>query len=403
LQQHSLKSYTITILKTHPILYWLIIISIIISIWQRSFKKLIGYLAFGSAVIALIIIKDVERVTIPIYFMWLFMLLSDIWYKKSRFKYINALFISLLIILASNTLYRYLPKDRIKNFKKREALAKELKDIIKRNNMELEITTGFPASWEYLIEGIMQNHLFDEKNWVDYYDDLLLQGWFSRVPLVYKQHNISFNGVKRKYEHYHDWLISPKAGIIGSKGESKHIRVFLLRNLMKMYDKKFPKKGCYHQPIVVDESKHFIIHKVIYYCDNQRVDNELWRLKDNIKNIKTDNLEFKDNKIVIKGKDPKFFIKIDKKLPKFIAIDAIIHSKNSDIFQVFYKYDNEASYNEADSIRKGVKKGVNHIQIVLPSRYFKYTLRVDPSARGKGELIVEKFSIYPYDLNSTKF
>ncbi len=394
--QHSVKTYTLMILKNHSIVYLLFLASLLLCILYRSWIKFFGYFSFAFVVILLLIVKDVDRVTIPIFFIWSCMLIVEYWHLKDRLKIISSIAIITLVISLIFTLYNSFPKNRILHFKQREALAYELKEIIKRNNMELEITTGFPSSWEYLIEGIMQNHLFDEKNWVDYYDDLLLQGWFSRVPLVYKQHNVSFGGVKRKYEHYHDWLMSSKAGIIGSKGENRHIRIFLKRNLMSIYDKKFPKEGCKHQSIVADESKHFVIHKIIYYCTNKKGDKELWRLQDNIKNIKTDNLEFKDNKIVIKGKDPKFYIKFDKKLPKYIVIHIVIKSEKKEQFQLFYKYNNKTSYSEANSIIKELKKGVNNIEILIPSKYLKYSLRVDPVASNKGKLIIDKFTIYPY-------
>jgi len=400
LQNSSVTNCILFILSKHPTIYLLLIVSLIIAILYRSWFRFFGYFIFTIVVVILLIVKDVSRVTVPIYLIWIAMLAQDLWFIKEKFKKITNILLIMLMLQGGYTIYKYLPKDRLKNFQERELLAKELRDIIKRNNMELEITTGFPASWEYLIEGIMQNHLFDEKNWVDYYDDLLLQGWFSRVPLVYKQHNISFNGVKRKYEHYHDWLVSPKAGIIGSKGENRHIRIFLRQKLLKMYDKKFPKKGCHHEVIVVDESEHFIIHKVVYICNNQTENKVIWRLQDNLKNIKTQNMVFKDNKIIIKGKDPKFFITIKEKLPKYIMLDITLKTNKTDMFQVFHHFNNQASYSEAESIIKKLKKGENHIQIVIPSKYLNSTLRIDPSADKKGEIEIKKFDIYPYKLDN---
>ena len=106
----------------------------------------------------------------------------------------------------------------------------------------------------------------DEKNWVNYNDDLLLSGWFTQHPLCLKQHNISFEGVKRKYDRYYDWLLASNTGIIGAKGETRHIRPFLANNLLRMYDEKYAEPGCHHKVKKVDESEHFIINQIVKVC-----------------------------------------------------------------------------------------------------------------------------------------
>ena len=141
--------------------------------------------------------------------------------------------------------------------------------LLAKNPMQLEITSGFASSWELLTTVLKQNHLLDEKNWVDYNDDLLLSGWFTMHPLCLKQHNISFEGVKRKYDRYYDWLLDPHTGFIGSKGETKHIQPFLANNLLRVYDEKLAEPGCHHEVRKVDESKHFVIHQIIKVCKRQ--------------------------------------------------------------------------------------------------------------------------------------
>ena len=395
------KKYTRLMFIKHPILYFLILLSILVSLWTRSIIKLILYALFSIAVILLLIVKDVDRVTLPIILLWFSVLVSDFWciYKNKKSQ-IATIFIAISLLTASYFIYIDMPKNRITNFKKRENLAKELKDFInKHKNLQLELTTGFPSSWEYLIEAIMQNHLFDEKNWVDYDNDLLLQGWFSRVPLVYKQHNVSFRGVERKYKHYHDWLISPQAAIIGSKGESRHKRLFLIKNLMRMYDEKFPKKGCKHKVIVVDESKHFIIHKVIEFCNNFKNQKPIWNLFDNLNNIKFEKLNLKGKKLISIDKDPKMFIKLENIKSKFVVIHIQFHSSKKDIFQIFYRYKKDITYNEDRSIIKYIKKGDNTIDFILPTKYLSNTIRIDPML-GKGIYKVYEFKIYPLNVKN---
>jgi len=404
LNQHSLKSYLIIILRKHQIIYLFFIISILIAIVYKSWIKLFSYMLFGAVFIILLFVKDVERVTLPMYLMWCSMILTDLWFianKKRVYYYLNILLYPIIIIGLSYTIYHTLPWNRITHFKQREEMVKELKGLLKRNkSMQLEITTGFPSSWEYLIETIMQNHLFDERNWIDYDNDLLLQGWFSRVPLVYKQHNVSFNGVKRKYAHYHDWLIQPTSGILGSKGESKHIRPFLLRNLMRMYDKKFPKKGCYHEPIVVDESEHFVIHRVAQICNlNSIKKDEVWNLfKD--KNKKLDSLILTKHMLIAKTNDPKIILsKINNIKSKYILLKVDINVKNSknNYLQIFYKLKNQKNYNEYQAKTVHFVTGINNIKIILPSFVLKQNLRIDPVSK-KGEYKVEDMIIYELDL-----
>jgi len=391
-----------SIFKRHPILYMLILFSILSIFLNRSWIKMGGYLFFFIGFLVLLLVKDVERVTLPILLMWWVLILIDFWYEKEKRQ---KQFISTIIIFGMlgmvYLVMEVIPLDRIIEYDKKETLFKEFKNIIDKNHMELEITSGYPASWERLIEAIMENHLFDEPNWVGYDKKLLLSGWLTTAPLPYAQHHISYQGVKRKYEHYHDWLIAKNTGIIGSKGESKHIRPFLKNRLMKLYDAKFPKLGCKHIPIVVDESKHFIIHQIIEKCSPIYL----------IQNISVAHMEKQwdifhskyrasaslklDGKILkISNNDP--WILIESSQPNNngnVILDIRFKSSGDIVFQVFYKEKKKSPYREENSYSFSLKKGSNHVQLKIPAKYMNNILRIDPVNR-KGNYEIESFAIY---------
>ena len=214
------KSQIKHIFLHHPSLYLLLFFSFLMVFFYKSWIKIFGYLGFFLGLIVLLMVKDVERVTLPVLLMWWALIGTDLWYMlRSRFQWIAYGLLVFVLGWVNYYIIETLPLERITHYQQKEALAHEMKSLIEKNHMELEITSGFPSSWNRLIEALMQNHLFDEKQWISYSKDLFLSGWLTRVPLLYKQHHISFGGVKRKYAHYHDWLIQPHSGIIGSKGE----------------------------------------------------------------------------------------------------------------------------------------------------------------------------------------
>ncbi len=383
--------------EEHKSLYFLFLFSLIVSLYYKSFLKFFGYFTFGGVVVLLFIVKDVDRVTMPILLMWWSMIITDLWYIKHK-KYF---LLQKALLLGTLTwilyfLYNDIPWERIKSYKSREAMAQELHTLLNKNKMQLEITTGFTSSWEYLIETIMENHLFDEKQWIDYNDDLLLQGWFSRVPLVYKQHNISFNGIHRKYQHYNDWLLAPKSGFLGSTGETHHIRPFLRENLMKFYDQKFPKRGCHHSVVIVDRSKHFIIHKVIELCQNTHRKPIIDLLKRSPK-INYVNMEIKGNHLKAFNDDPQLILNLDKKVSDYAEVRVDIESNRNCFLKIFYLNRYIKNYNEENSIRRWIHKGVNSISVVIPGEFLQYPLRIDLVDK-KGEYTLKSLKIYHYKI-----
>ena len=244
----------------HPIIILLALLTLYLIYDEKSNIRRGYFLLFGIGFVLLLLVKDVERVTFPLLLLWWMIVILE-FIRNGRNKLLNISIPIVILFVLSQT-----PWFKLIDYQQNEALVKEFKAILKKNKMQLEISSGFTASWDYLTTVLKQNHLMDEKNWVDYNNDLLLSGWFTQHPLCLKQHNISFEGVKRKYDRYYDWLLAPDTGIIGAKGETKHIRPFLANNLLRMYDEKLAEPGCRHEVKTVDESEHFIIHQIIKVC-----------------------------------------------------------------------------------------------------------------------------------------
>lgn len=390
------------VFRRHPIIYWLLGLSFIVALILKSGLRIGWYLLFTMGLIALLVVKDVERVTLPLFLLWMMMLFVDLWYAKSqKMKWIRQGLMLLIIIAVGNILVKKLPMDKITHYKEKEALFYEFKDIIQRNHMHLEITSGFPSSWERLIEALMQNHLFDEKNWVGYDRELLLSGWLTKTPFPYKQHDISFDGVKRKYNNFHEWMLAKDSGFIGSKGERRHIRPFLKSNLMKMYDEKFPKEGCYHTPIVVDQSKHFIIHRIVQKCSNiYHVSNvpfqetaKVWDFKNALKSTNT-SMKYNNAILKVSNNDPKIIVDTKSKvIGKLALLRLVIDAPFNTALQLFYKENKKDGYTEYNSYIDPIKKGKNTIELKIPARYIANGLRIDPVSH-KGSYRLNEMAIY---------
>lgn len=221
------------------------------------------YILFAIGFLTLIIVKDVQRTTFPLMLMWSTILFLGFLEKRKDFMMKGLLFVLLFFISID------IPWTKVTDYHKNEQLVAEFKELINRNNMQLEMPAGFMASWDFSANVLKQGHLLMEKDWVDYNRYLLLSGWFTMHPFFFEQHNISFKNVKRKYNSYYEYLLDSNTGIIGDLEGKKHIRPFLANNLLRLYDEKFIKKGsgCYHKVKIVDQSEHFAIRQIVKVCD----------------------------------------------------------------------------------------------------------------------------------------
>lgn len=408
--QKNVAQYMKNIFQRHSYIYVLLLLSLIITLLYKSPLRFLSYGAFFIGFALLMVVKDVERVTLPLMLLWWSILTSDFWYYKTkRYDRLNKGIIGFIFLWLIYYIAETLPIDRITQYEQKEALVQECKSLLQKHPMALEITSGYPASWERLVEVLMQNHLFDEKNWVDYHDDLLLSGWLSRVPLVYAQHHISFGGITRQYPHYHDWMLDSHSGIIGSKGESKHIRPFLRDKLMKLYDQKFPKKGCFHTPIVIDQTKHFIIHHIIQKCTHiepihtniQFLEkNKVWDIYQYMASTHH-TMSLQGHTLTSSSKDPWILVGIEKKLRGDILFHIEITSSINTTLQLFYRSTPSAPFSQMNTYTITLHTGYTNIILKLPAKYLNHTLRLDPVTH-KGNYTIGDIAIYTLDNNITQ-
>ncbi len=220
------------------------------------------YILFAIGFLTLFMVKDAQRTTFPLVMMWSTLLFFGFLEKRKDLMMKGLLFVLLFFIAIE------IPWGKVTHYQKNEQLVTEFRDLVNRNNMQLEMPAGFVASWEISAEVLKEGHLLKEKDWLDYNRHFLLSGWFTMHPLFFKQHNISFKNVTRKYNSYYEYLLDSNTGIIGDLKGKKNIRPFLTDNLLRMYDEKFTKgSGCYHKVNIVDKSEHFAIRQIVKVCD----------------------------------------------------------------------------------------------------------------------------------------
>jgi len=245
----------------NPILILLILLTLYSMYIEKNNIRRGYYFIFMVGFFSLIFVKDVQRTTTPVillWSMWLFIILQH-WHKEFLTK---VLLIALTVFIISDTSWI-----KVINYNKNEILLKEFKTLVERNkNMTLETPSGFFSSWKLTQKMLEQNHLYYEKEGLNYNENLVLAQWFTMHPLFFKQHNITFKDIKRKYRNYYEYLLNENTGTIGSKNKDG-FNPFLKNNLLRIYDEKFMmKRKCHHVIKVVDESEHFIIKQMRIEC-----------------------------------------------------------------------------------------------------------------------------------------
>jgi hypothetical protein len=225
---------------------------------RRSF-----YLLFATGLFALLLVKDVPRTTDPMIMLWGTILFLGLLNKK---KEICAKCLLLFMILFTIT---ETPWEKVSGYQENEQLVREFKELVGRNSsMKLEPASGFTSSWKGIRTAVKQNHLLYEKNNIDFNHHFIHAQWFAMHPVFFKQHDISFKGIHRKYNSYYEYLLDKNTGIIGSKDKAT-TNQFLVNNLLKMYDEKFAEPGCSHKIKMVDQSEHFTINQIVKVCNSK--------------------------------------------------------------------------------------------------------------------------------------
>ena len=102
-------------------------------------------------------------------------------------------------------------------------------------------------------------------------------------------------------------------------------------------------------------------------------------------------MEIKNEKMVAKN-DPQLIINYQKRVPRFIKVVLEINSPINSIFQLFYKRNPKDHFSEANSIIKQINKGWNRITVIIPGKFLKYPLRIDP-IQEKGIYTIKSFQL----------
>ncbi len=252
--------------KHKYILIFLILSTIFLLIQKRNLKSLIFYTFFTLGVFLLLILKDVNRVTVPIFIMWFIILLLDFFNRNNKNQ--TKFFISVYLLISIYYFYPILTPRKNAIIKSWD-LKKEALSLVRESGISCESSYSFPAGWNKNTSKVFRDWpLFNESHWVKYSDGYFLPaGILCRHRYFYETHNISTPLVQRKYQNYHEYLLDEKTGFIGDKNlvDNK-----LSKTILKRYDELFLDNDeyfiCHHKAVIVKESEHFSISQVKIIC-----------------------------------------------------------------------------------------------------------------------------------------
>ena len=242
-------------------LFWLMIIgSFLVIFYYRKNWKIILMPLFIVGFIFLIIIRDLDRVTIPLFILWAVILNEALKDNKKVHSIFLSLFTLFFIYYLSST---FTNKSYIEN----TSLKKEARQLIASTGIACELSSSFPMILDIKTIHIVQtNFLFNEKEWLKINNrEILPNNWISRHKYFYETHNITHNGIKRKFDNYHDFLLDSHTGFIGGKAFlNPEYALAILHIYNKYYLKDKPE--CKHDIHIVDESEHFTIAQLRVNC-----------------------------------------------------------------------------------------------------------------------------------------
>ena len=93
------------------------------------------------------------------------------------------------------------------------------------------------------------------------------------------------------------------------------------------------------------------------------------------------------------GPDPILILDTFHPHSENIILNCIIESKEKTMFQIYYKLKKESPYNEMDTYRIPLKKGLNKFNLLIPSSYLHHRIRVDIADK-LGIYKINNFSLY---------
>lgn len=220
-----------------------------------SQRKKALYIVYILGFFTLLFIRDVNRVTYPLIFLWIIFLVDELM-KLGKTKEITIMFFAASVALIIDLpIYNRMHQP--------EALehGREILELMQKHEYMYEPGLGFPVKVNSaFVDAMSQNRLFDEKTWISNY--ILPAGWMSRHPYFYKSHQIG-KGSGDIYATYYNYLISTKTAFIGSKEIDEKMN----EKILGMYDKLYGEKNqCHHKIVRIDESKNFAVVKVVRIC-----------------------------------------------------------------------------------------------------------------------------------------
>ncbi len=243
----------------HHWLYLLALFTLLALLFNLKNKKAPLLLIFVIGALALTIIRDVDRVTIPLFILWVFFLLQMLKNQIAKNLF--------LLIFTSIFAYYFYPQLGYHFYKENTLLLKEARNLIKESSIICEPSMQFPTNLSQEEINIFQSlYLFHENDWLKINTkEILPAGWLSRHPYSYEAHNLSDSTHTRKYPNYHAFLIDDTTGFIGGKQLTASDTT---KRLLETYDKLYLKETphCRHITAIAARSEHFAISQIRIEC-----------------------------------------------------------------------------------------------------------------------------------------
>ncbi len=246
--------------KYKYILIFLLLVTIFLLTQKRNLKSLMLYTFFILGIFLLLVLRDVDRTTVPLLFLW-FVILTLEFLEKNQGRFF--IFVYLLL-----SIYYFYPDFNKDTLIKTQKLRLEANALIVKSGISCEPSINFPTSWRGIDEIFENYQLFNESNWINYTNGTFLPfAWRSRHRYFYKTHNISSSEVHRKYKNYHEFLLDEKTGFIGGK---TILNSNLSKAILTSYDiillNNDRNSTCHHKAVIVAESEHFSISQIKIIC-----------------------------------------------------------------------------------------------------------------------------------------
>ena len=225
---------------------------------KRTHKFLL--IVFIVGFFMLLNIRNVPRVSFPLKLLWFYILFAMTKeHVKPRYIQYSIVFLSILLLFS-------LPINKIYGKYKYSFYRDEYVSVVKRHpNLIIENANGFPMPNVTQTIDQLQLHLFDEDTWIyNEFRNVKFAGWTSRHPFFYKDHDISFHGITRKYDTYYDFMTSPQTAYIGA---NDHNNENIISMILYHYNEISIKKNCQHRIVTIEATPHILLQRIV--CDKR--------------------------------------------------------------------------------------------------------------------------------------